>query len=126
MKSGQFLLILFSLMFGNINAQEQNFTEIDKEAFPTNMDIVLKKIRYPSQLKKEKIEGRVLAKVLVDPQGKIQKHEILESPHSELSKAVSSEIYQLKFVPAESNGKKIACWVVIPFEFICNLEQLDN
>lgn len=121
MKNRYFLLLSFFLIRGNINAQEQNFITIDREAFPINMDVILKKIHYPSQIKKEKIEGRVLTKVLVDSQGKVQKHEILESPHPKLNKAVSSKIHQLKFIPAENEGKKIPCWVVIPFDFVHNL-----
>ncbi len=121
----RFFLLFFGIFFISycLNAQENVSMKIDREAFPVNMDIIVKKIKYPSKLKKHKIEGKVIAKVLVSNEGKVQQHEILQSPHLKLSKAVSNKIYSLKFIPAEADGNKIACWVVIPFEFVHNLTK---
>ncbi len=121
----RFLLIKIGILLGTycLNAQEKNLIKIDREAFPVNMDIIVKKIKYPSKLKKQKIEGKVIAKVLVNNEGKVQQHEILQSPHLKLSKSVINKLNRLKFIPAEADGKKVACWVVIPFVFVHNLSK---
>ena len=93
------------------------FILVEKEPVPLNLAEVNKMIGYPPEAVASKIEGNVIARILVDEKGTYVKHIILKDPHPLLTNAVESKISNLTFKPAIQNGKPIKLWHTIPFNF---------
>ncbi|TSA17797.1 energy transducer TonB [bacterium] len=73
--------------------------------------------KYPEAAKKDKVEGTVWLKTLVDVQGKVTKVEIQKSDAEMLNQAAVDAVKQWVFKPAVMEGKPVAVWVSIPFRF---------
>ena len=86
-------------------------------AVVTNYSEVLSQISYPEVCREQAIEGKVIVEILVDRKGRIRKHEIIESPSEELSKAVIDAVPTLEFTPAISGGKAVSSKILIPVNF---------
>src|SRR5688572_21493453 len=82
-----------------------------------NLEEVQQRIGYPLEAKRAGAQGKVVAKVTVGENGKVEKHEISESPSQWLSDAVSAHIAELKFHPAKKEGKPIKSIVLVPIVF---------
>lgn len=84
---------------------------------PLNLREVKMRIGYPVEAQREKIQGRVTVRILVDENGDALRYIILFDPHETLTSAVSAHIMELKFSPGIMKGEPIKCWVTIPFKF---------
>ena len=91
--------------------------EVDQAPRPLNMAAVQQEVGYPKEAMKQKLEGRVLIKVLVNKEGKYERHEIVESPDEVFSDAIEQHIQKLTFEPARKDDKAVKFWVTIPFNF---------
>jgi len=75
-------------------------------------------IKYPKSLKKEKISGQVIAKVIVDPTGYVSTVEIVKSLHPLLDEEVIIVIKKSpKWKPAKQNGKNVPLTFTQPINF---------
>ena len=63
------------------------------------------------------IEGMVVVRVLVDKQGKYEKHMVLKNPHPILTQAVENKLSKLVFKPAIVTGRPADTWVTLPIKF---------
>lgn len=72
---------------------------------------------YPEAAVRKGLQGRVLVKVSIDSGGKPDKAEILRSDNSIFNKPSIDAAMKYRFTPAIMDGKPIAVWVVIPFNF---------
>jgi TonB family protein len=82
-----------------------------------NLEEIQQRIGFPLEAKRAGASGKVVAKVTVDPSGKVAKSEITSSPSQLLSEAVLAEVGNLKFKPAKLDGKPIKTIVMVPFVF---------
>lgn len=93
------------------------FIAVEKEP---GVDLVKlqKSIVYPDLARRAGVEGRVVVRVLVGPDGKARKYFVESSDHELLNQAALDAIknYGL-FTPAIQNGQAIMCWVSIPITF---------
>jgi TonB family protein len=101
------LLLISTTAFGQ--------TETPPECL--NLEEIQQKIGFPLEAKRAGASGKVVAKVTVDPSGKVAKSEITSSPSQLLSEAVLAEVGNLKFKPAKLDGKPIKTIVMVPFVF---------
>lgn len=75
-------------------------------------------IKYPKSVKKEKISGQVIAKVVVDPTGHVKTVEIVKSLHPLLDKEVIRVIKKSpKWKPAKQNGRHVSSTFTQPIIF---------
>lgn len=111
MKSPFCLLAAFMLMAAATQAQ----TETPPECL--NLEEVQQRIGYPLEAKRAGASGKVVARVTVGPNGKVEKYEIAESPSRLLSEAVAAHVEELKFHPAKQDGKAIKSIVLVPILF---------
>lgn len=96
------------------------FIKVDTKPISTNLYFIRDKIGYPAKALKKKIEGKVFTRVLVNPQGAVEKYILTRVDHPYLAEAVKEEIEYLKFIPALRNDSAINYWVNIPFLFYTN------
>lgn len=116
MKSLFSFLVPFYLMFGLFVYDLPD----DPDVMPApigGMKAIAEHVVYPEVAKSNKLEGKVLVKVLIDEKGNVSSTEILESLSIECDKAAVDAIKNVKFNPAIKDGKKIKCEVVIPVQF---------
>jgi periplasmic protein TonB len=75
--------------------------------------------RYPESLRAAGVEGRVVALFIVNDRGMVEQGSIriLRSDNPLFDDAVRSALGRMRFVPAESGGKKVRQQVQMPFLF---------
>lgn len=88
-----------------------------EELKPLNMNEVRAKIGYPAEAQRQRIQGDVVVRVLVDTTGRVMRHVVIQEVHPSLLKAVESHIDSLRFSPAMQGGKPIVFWVNVLFPF---------
>ena len=75
-------------------------------------------VEYPDLACRSGIEGIVVVDVLVNKNGSILKTIIEYSDHTLLNSAAINAVKAYgNFEPAEQGGKKVACWISVPFTF---------
>ncbi len=94
-----------------------DFVLLDKEPVPLNLNEIKGQIGYPKKAKDQELEGKVVVRILLDRQGNYNRHSLYSDPHPILSRAVTSQIPNLKCTPGMRSGKPVWCWVTIPFDF---------
>jgi len=73
---------------------------------------------YPRLSQRLKEQGEVLLRVRVGVDGEPLEISLQQSSgHVRLDKAAQKAVTQWRFEPAQSNGKPVIAWVVVPFEF---------
>lgn len=90
---------------------------LQKQPTAINLSEISKNIGYPPTAKAAGIQGNVVFRVLVSPEGKYVKHIITKKAHALLVNPCLNEVKKLQFSPAIQAGKPVACWVNIPFSF---------
>ena len=86
-------------------------------ANPINLTDIIRQVEYPAQAYQAGIEGLVQVMVRVDRNGNYMEHEIVNSPHELLSRAVSPYLGCLKFEPAQVGSMAVESWKALPFRF---------
>ncbi|MBN2366315.1 MAG: energy transducer TonB [Calditrichaeota bacterium] len=71
---------------------------------------------YPELARKAGIEGMVVAKVLIDTKGNVEKVEIVKS-HPMLDDAAKAAAKDFKFKPGKQRDRFVKVWMTIPFTF---------
>ncbi len=84
---------------------------------PINMDVVRELVGYPEEAKLKGLTGEVVAKLLVNEDGTVLKFEILSSPDTVFTYAVSRNLSALRFQAAIVDSVPSKCWVTLPFKF---------
>lgn len=113
---------MFSFAFAQ-EGEEKNlpgihdFVPVDKEPVPLNLYLIQDKVGYPIKALKNKIEGKVFSRVLVNPEGEVIKYVLTRNDHPALGSAVELELESLRFQPALRNGEPIHYWTNVPFKF---------
>ena len=79
---------------------------------------------YPEKARKERIEGKVSLKLLVNVDGSVSDVNVLEGPEIFRQAAVDA-ISQSQFKPAKHNGKVVPVWIVMPIEFSLGSADTD-
>ncbi len=122
MKRISISISLVLLFMGGVYSQENEpdinqFIYADEEPKPLNLAEVNQAIGYPDSARNQNIEGRVVARILIDKEGNYVKHTITNSVDSLLVQAVEEHINEITFTPAKQNGEPIMYWMNIPFNF---------
>jgi periplasmic protein TonB len=76
--------------------------------------------RYPAELRAARIEGKVLARFVVDTTGRVRMESVIvdASPHPKFTDAVVDALRRARFQPAEYRGRKVPQLVSQPFQFV--------
>jgi TonB family protein len=85
----------------------------DTEPIPLNRP----RHRYNEAARKNKVEGIVRTRLLVDSDGTVKKVEILNGLPDGLNEEAERTALQMRFKPAMKNGQAVAAWIIINMEF---------
>ncbi len=73
---------------------------------------------YPADARRHRIEGRVVARLLVTADGGVHDISIVSAkPPRIFEQAVMAALEQWKFHPARYKGREVATWVMLPIRF---------
>jgi protein TonB len=79
--------------------------------------VKLEKPEFPSFVWKMGIEGQVVVRVLIDPNGKPLDSQILKSTNTVFEQPVIEAVMKSQFNPAQMGQGPVAAWLTIPFKF---------
>ena len=83
------------------------------------MEWISDQIKYPEEAKKERIEGSVYVRFIVEKDGSLSHIRILRSPHDDMSNEVIRIINEMpKWIPGKTNGKIVRVIHTLPIQFI--------
>ena len=75
---------------------------------------------YPQKAKRKRLETKVVIKMIVTADGKVQQARIVQGEHLDVfSKPALAAISKWRFSPAKLHGKAVAVIVNLPLEFQC-------
>ena len=74
---------------------------------------------YPELLRSAGVEGRVLARFVVDTSGRVERNsiDVTDASQQQFANAVRDVLLRQRFLPAESGSRRVRQLVVQPFEF---------
>jgi TonB family protein len=79
--------------------------------------VKLEKPEFPGFVWNMGIEGRVVVRVLIDPNGKPLDSQILKSTNTVFEQPVIDAVMKSQFTPAQMGQGPVAAWLTIPFKF---------
>ncbi|GHT13165.1 cell envelope biogenesis protein TonB [Bacteroidia bacterium] len=79
---------------------------------------IAENVRYPALMQENNVQGRVIVRFVVTPQGKVDKVEVLQG----LDKSGDAEAIRVvkslpKFTPGRHNGRAVSVWYTVPIIF---------
>jgi TonB family protein len=108
----------------NINETKQLtdsiiFQDVWPEESPKiDMARLMSLLVYPDEARRAGIEGNVYLNILVQKTGKVTKYIVAMSDNKMLNAAAIQAMKDYgNVIPAKLNGKNIACWETVPFQF---------
>ena len=78
---------------------------------------IQKKAKYPKELRKQGVRGRVFITFIVDENGEVRDTEVLKSVHPELDEQAERAVMSTKFKPGKHNGVPVKVKMSVPFTF---------
>jgi len=73
---------------------------------------------YPKNLRERDVEGKVILKILIDKEGKVQEIQIFESSGYETFDQIAvKSVRQWRFEPARKGNQQRESWVLLPINF---------
>lgn len=101
--------------FGGGGVEDQAFSLSDIDEKPKVL--VQVKPNYPSELQRQKIDGKVIVAFTVDRDGKVIQPRAEEASHPSFAQAALDAVRQWRFEPGTRDGKKVATKLRIPIAF---------
>ena len=107
-----------------ISSSMMDFGPAGDEGFvasSTNPKIVnYAKPNYPEIARRSQIEGTVIVKVLVGPDGSVLDAQIIQGVHPLLNKSALAAARKCKFIPGKKRNIPVKAWMALPFNFRLN------
>ncbi|CAN5389461.1 hypothetical protein BH10BAC6_BH10BAC6_03620 [soil metagenome] len=92
------------------------FTPVEREP-SYEVDDLYRLIHYPEQARRLGLEGTVIVKALVMPNGTVERSSIYESDNVLFNGEALHGVQGIRFTPAQQNDHAVACWIYIPVKF---------
>jgi len=78
------------------------------------------KPKYPEVARMAQVEGTVIVKVLVGPDGRVMQAVVIQSVHPLVNKAAIEAAYKCTFIPGKQRNIPVKAWMALPFNFRLN------
>lgn len=90
---------------------------IDGVTSPVRIESSAVKPVYPEEMRKARLEGRVILQAVIDPSGTVRQVELLSSDHSAFSESAIAALEQWRYEPATLEGEPVEVFFTIVIEF---------
>lgn len=94
-----------------------DFVFVNQEPVVLNLKEVRHKIAYPFHHNRQLDGESIVARVLVDQNGRYLRHRIISQTNTQLRSRCEKFLPSLRFVPAIRDGRAVRYWVNIPMNF---------
>ncbi|HEY5591817.1 MAG TPA: energy transducer TonB, partial [Paludibacter sp.] len=104
-------------------ADEKTFTIVEQmPQYPGGisalMNYLTKNIKYPVDAQKNKEQGKVYVRFIVNAQGKVEKSEVIRSVSSSLDQEALRVVNAMpEWIPGKQNGKNVSVYYTLPINF---------
>lgn len=107
------------LLMSPVEGNESLFVPYDKAPEPIGgFGAITKKLKYPEDARKDKIQGTVIVAAFIDTEGNVAKAKIQKPmEHKGCNEAAVNAVKSVKWKPALQREKAVAVWMTIPIEF---------
>jgi len=78
------------------------------------------KPHYPEMARRAQIEGTVIVKVLVGPDGNVKDAQVIQGVNPLLNNAALAAARKCKFIPGKQRNIPVKAWMALPFNFRLN------
>jgi len=104
------------------NPEIDDTLDFTKNNYPDNVNppelLEFQRPVYPKDLRERDIEGKVILKILIDKEGKVQEIQIFKSSGYEaFDQTAVKSFWQCQFKPAKKGNQQRESWVLIPINF---------
>lgn len=105
-----------------INPEIEETIDFTTNNYPDNVNppelLEFQRPVYPKNLRERDVEGKVILKILIDKEGKVQEIQIFESSGYEAFDQIAvKSVRQWQFKPAKKGSQSRESWVLIPINF---------
>lgn len=97
--------------------EEKRTEEPEVVPQPLNMREIATAIGYPDAAKAQKLEAKVIVRLVISETGEVTGHSWLNEVHELFKEAIQAHVYDLKFSPGMKDGKPVKTEVTVPFQF---------
>jgi len=81
------------------------------------MEAVQRKVIYPPNARRDKIEGKVIVKAFIDEAGSVRRAEVVKGIGSGCDEAAIAAVMNTRFKPGRMNGKVVRVQMSVALEF---------
>ena len=104
------------------NPEIEKTLDFTRNNYPDNVNppelLEFQRPVYPKNLRERDIEGKVILKILIDKEGKVQEIQIFESSGYKMFDQIAiKSVRQWRFKPARKGNQQRESWVLIPINF---------
>lgn len=104
------------------NPEIEKTLDFTRNNYPDNINppelLEFQRPVYPKKLRERDIEGKVILKILIDKEGKVQEIQIFESSgYKTFDQIAIKSVRQWRFKPARKENQQRESWVLIPINF---------
>jgi TonB family protein len=105
----------------NSDTEETVYVKVDEMPFPVGgLKSIMEKITYPEEAKREKIEGRVFIRAVINKEGFVTDTELLKGIGGGCNEAALQAVKETRFSPGRKNGVPVNVEVTVPILFRLN------
>lgn len=72
---------------------------------------------YPEIARRSQVEGTVIVKVLVGPDGSVIQAQVIQGVHQMLDREAINAAYKCTFIPGKQRNIPVKAWMALPFNF---------
>lgn len=91
--------------------------EADQPGIEGGMGRLYVEIEYPEKARRQGIQGELMLEFTVEPDGSVNRIEVVEPLHPLCDSAAVEGVRSVKFVPAKHNGRAIPVRMTLPVQF---------
>jgi TonB family protein len=104
------------------NSEIEKILDFTGNNYPDNVNppelLEFQRPTYPKNLRERDIEGKVILKIFIDKEGKVQEIQIFESSGYKMFDQIAIKaVRQWRFKPARKGNQQRGSWVLIPINF---------
>ena len=81
------------------------------------LNALRKAVRSPRKARKQRIEGRVVVRFIVDTDGRVRETSVPEPLHPLLDEAALKAVWSMESVPAQKDGERVTVQLRVPIGF---------
>ncbi len=120
-ENGKYWIIPLDNIQSSSDTEEKVYVKVDEMPFPVGgLESIMEKITYPEEAKRDRIEGRVFIRAVINKDGFVIDTEVLKGIGGGCNEAALQAVKETRFSPGRKNGVPVNVEVTVPILFRLN------